>query len=110
MIFNCPTVIPPCSPRRFPGTWKQYSKNAIPQLSSTINSSGPCLAWGNHLRWPYQANVINTLETMSKRTGSANRIVASHIGQIIVGRSLVLVEDKHILLHCLLDGRPMFVC
>ena len=60
---------PPLSlnPILLAGTWKIYSKNAIPQLIRIIAISGKV---SNHLnsfifKCPYQASVINTLEITS---------------------------------------------
>src|ERR1700721_490793 len=52
-------------PQRLAGTASQYSKNAMPQLTSTANGSQLSL----YFRWPYQANVMNPLEANSIRTG-----------------------------------------
>src|ERR1041385_697473 len=47
---------------RLAGTWKVYSKKAIPQLISVTFHSGTF--W--YLRWPYQAKVIKMLEIKRK--------------------------------------------
>src|SRR4051812_26188799 len=51
---------------RFAGTASQYSKKAMPQLTSTAPQSGVVL----NLRWPYQAKVMNTFEARSMTTGA----------------------------------------
>src|SRR5258707_5646026 len=48
---------------RFAGTWKQYSKKAMPQLAKTTFHSASL----RYLRWPYHANVMKMFESMSKR-------------------------------------------
>jgi hypothetical protein len=48
---------------RYAGTWKQYSKKAMPQLARVTFQRASL----RYLKWPYQANVIKTLE-MSRRT------------------------------------------
>ncbi|SHT59960.1 Uncharacterised protein [Mycobacteroides abscessus subsp. abscessus] len=53
-------------PRRFAGTARQYSKNAMSQLTSTTTHSG----WSLNLRCPYQANVMKMFEQMSSTGGS----------------------------------------
>lgn len=50
---------------RLAGTSKQYSKNAIPQLTKTTAHT----AWDLNFRCPYQATVINKLEAHSKIIG-----------------------------------------
>jgi hypothetical protein len=45
-------------PIRLAGTWKQYSKKAIPQLMSVTFHS--CTFW--YFKWPYHAKVIKILE------------------------------------------------
>src|SRR5215213_3467450 len=45
-------------PMRLAGTMKQYSRNAMPQLTRIVSTSGALLC----LRWPYQAKVMKTLE------------------------------------------------
>src|SRR6266849_1763205 len=39
---------------RFAGTWKQYSKKAMPQLTAMTFHSASL----RYLRWPYQAKVL----------------------------------------------------
>lgn len=50
------------------GTWKKYSKRAIPQLIRITTTSGR--AWNHEysfsFRWPYHAKVINMLERTSR--------------------------------------------
>src|SRR5215831_133400 len=50
-------------PMRFAGTWKQYSANAITQLTTMTLKSGASRC----RRWPYHANVMKILERVSKR-------------------------------------------
>ena len=50
---------------RLAGTASQYSKKAMPQLASTATVSYA----GRYFRCPYQANVMNTLDASSIRTG-----------------------------------------
>ena len=63
-------------PRRLAGTWSRYSKNAIPQLTSTAVQRAEVL----YLRWPYHAKVMNTLEAARSSTvgttGCANTFIA----------------------------------
>jgi hypothetical protein len=47
---------------RFAGTWKQYSKNAIPQLAR-ITFQRLSL---RYFKWPYHATVMKTFEIVSK--------------------------------------------
>src|ERR1041384_5684997 len=47
---------------RLAGTWKQYSKNAMPQLARITFQSASL----RYLRWPYQAKVMKTLEMVSR--------------------------------------------
>ncbi len=80
MTFSCTMVNgPPVSddPKRLAGTWKQYSKNANPQLMSTRETNP---AFGNQphclkLRWPYQASVINPFEIMRRMIVPMARMV-----------------------------------
>ena len=60
------------NPSRFAGTCKTYSKKAIPQLTVTATHSG---ADERCFKCPYQANVINRLEVVSKLMVSS-RVVA----------------------------------
>jgi hypothetical protein len=57
-------------PRRLAGTWRQYSKNAIPQLAKMTVRIG----WSLNLRWPYQAAVMNTFDAVSSRIVSSTRV------------------------------------
>lgn len=57
----------PSKPIRLAGTWKQYSKNAIPQLISTM-AAIPRVS--NHFislsfKWPYQAKVIKVFDSIN---------------------------------------------
>ena len=52
---------------RLAGTWKQYSKKAMPQLMRITASSGQCPP-RKYRRCPYQAKVMNRLEMVSKTT------------------------------------------
>src|ERR1700745_856678 len=49
-------------PIRLAGTWKQYSKKAISQLTSVSFHSGTF--W--YFKWPYHAAVMKMLEKSSK--------------------------------------------
>src|SRR5690606_27629662 len=51
---------------RLAGTIRQYSKNAIPQLTRITANSGEDL----YFRCPYQAKVMKMLEAVSSRIGS----------------------------------------
>src|SRR3954462_8293651 len=51
---------------RFAGTAKQYSTNAMPQLTITTSQSGLSV----NFRCPYQAKVMNTFEIRSSPMGS----------------------------------------
>src|ERR1700675_4636692 len=48
---------------RFAGTWKQYSKKAIPQLARITFQSASL----RYFRWPYHAKVMKMLEIVSNR-------------------------------------------
>ena len=57
MTFNCATESPDDAPSRFAGTIMQYSKNATPQLISTMSGSAlPAVAFG--FKCQYQAKVM----------------------------------------------------
>src|SRR5690606_21645557 len=53
-------------PSRLAGTIRQYSKNAIPQLTRITANSGEDL----YFRCPYQAKVMKILEASSSRIGT----------------------------------------
>lgn len=72
MILSCIRVKgPPLMrlPMTFAGTAMQYSKKAIPQEATITRNSGQsvlmCISLS--LRFPYQANVMNTLEQQRRR-------------------------------------------
>src|SRR5260370_32925150 len=48
---------------RFAGTWKQYSKKAMPQLARITFHNASL----RYFRWPYQANVIKMFEMVSSK-------------------------------------------
>ncbi len=52
-------------PRRLPGTCRQYSKKAMPQLTRIAIISGVLL----YFRCPYHAKVMKTLLASSSRIG-----------------------------------------
>ena len=69
--FNCSKLNGPplpAYPIRLAGTWKTYSKRAIDQLTriTAIRPYFVNMLQSLNLRWPYQANVIKTLESKSK--------------------------------------------
>jgi hypothetical protein len=45
------------------GTWKQYSKNAIPQLTIIARIRGEL----RYFKCPYHANVIKILDKVNKK-------------------------------------------
>src|SRR4029077_4573437 len=61
MVLSC-AVENSYEPMRFAGTWKQYSKKAMPQLARMTFQSASL----RYLRWPYQAKVIKIFETVSR--------------------------------------------
>ena len=56
-IYSCPRFMT-VGRARLAGTWSRYSKKAIDQLANTAMSHGFA---DRCFRWPYQANVMNTL-------------------------------------------------
>src|SRR5580704_16761231 len=62
MVLSC-AVLNSYEPMRFAGTWKQYSKKAIPQLTKMTFQSAEV----RNFKWPYQAKVIKIFE-MVRRT------------------------------------------
>src|ERR1700761_9673879 len=50
-------------PMRLAGTWKMYSKRAMPQLARITIHSG----WSLNFRCPYQARFMKVLEMVSRR-------------------------------------------
>src|ERR1700747_2756195 len=68
MVLSC-AVVNSYEPMRFAGTWKQYSKNAMPQLARMTFHNASL----RYLRWPYQAKVMKMFETVK------NKIVRTRI-------------------------------
>src|SRR5260370_31764195 len=68
---------------RFAGTWKQYSKKAMPQLTAMTFHSASL----RYLRWPYQAKVMKIFEMVSSRMVRTSDISA--VGLNSVRRSLL---------------------
>src|SRR4029077_876599 len=62
MVLSC-AVENSYEPMRFAGTWKQYSKKAMPQLARMTFHSASL----RYLRWPYQANVMKMFEMVSSK-------------------------------------------
>src|SRR5882724_333897 len=62
MVFSC-AAENSYDPMRFAGTWKQYSKKAIPQLTKITFHKASL----RYFKCPYQANVMKTLETVNRR-------------------------------------------
>src|SRR6202048_3172957 len=60
MVFSC-AAENSYDPMRFAGTWKQYSKKAIPQLTKITFHKASC----RYFKCPYQAKVMKILETVS---------------------------------------------
>src|ERR1700676_1280517 len=62
MVLSC-AALNSYEPMRLAGTWKQYSKKAMPQLARMTFQSASL----RFFRWPYHAKVINIFEIVSKR-------------------------------------------
>src|SRR5271165_2656974 len=62
MVLSC-TTLNSYEPMRLAGTWEQYSKNAISQLTRITLNSGSC----RYFRWPYQATVMKMFEIVRSR-------------------------------------------
>src|ERR1700732_3152391 len=62
MVLSC-AVENSYEPMRFAGTWKQYSKNAMPQLARMTFHSASL----RYLRWPYQAKVMKIFDMVSSK-------------------------------------------
>src|SRR5882762_10755212 len=62
MVLSC-AVLNSYEPIRLAGTWKQYSKKAMPQLTAMTFQS----ATFRYFRWPYHANVIKIFEMVRRR-------------------------------------------
>src|SRR5579863_1404837 len=71
MVLSC-AVENSYEPIRFAGTWKQYSKKAMPQLARMTFHSASL----RYLRWPYQAKVIKIFETVSRTIVSTGDVSA----------------------------------
>src|SRR5216683_7405151 len=67
MVLSCAGVYT-ALPQRLAGTASQYSKNAMPQLTTIVSGSQLSL----NFKWPYHANVMKTLEANSIRTGNSD--------------------------------------
>src|SRR4051812_43608410 len=67
MVLSCAAVYT-ALPQRLAGTASQYSKNAMPQL--TTMTSGRLMPL--NFKWPYHAKVMKTLEANSMRTGDTD--------------------------------------
>jgi hypothetical protein len=61
VIFSWKPLNPLRNPARLAGTMRQYSKNAIPQLTRITFHRATLVC----LRWPYQANVMKILDKIS---------------------------------------------
>src|ERR1700756_2605682 len=62
MVLSC-AVLNSYEPIRLAGTWKQYSKKAMPQLM-TITFHSATL---RNFKWPYHANVMKIFEMVRRR-------------------------------------------
>src|ERR1700704_2192468 len=62
MVLSC-AALNSYEPMRLAGTWKQYSKKAMPQLARRTFQ----IASLRYLRWPYQAKVMKIFEMVSRR-------------------------------------------
>src|ERR1700730_5624579 len=63
MVLSC-AALNSYEPMRLAGTWKQYSKKAMPQLARMTFQSASL----RYFRWPYQAKVMKIFEMVSRRT------------------------------------------
>ena len=67
---------------RFAGTAKQYSMNAMPQLTRMTPQSGVSL----NFRWPYHAKVMKTFEQISSTMGSRYGEVGANMIELFAER------------------------
>src|SRR5581483_7963300 len=80
---------------RFAGTWRRYSKSAMPQLATTANISGTF----RKRRCPYQAAVMKTLESVSSTAVFTQSGMRRRPGDLLAksadrGRVIVGLEDR----------------
>src|SRR6266481_6679495 len=78
---------------RFAGTWKQYSKKAIPQLAMITFHSASL----RNFRWPYHAKVIKMFEMVSNRIvrirkGAPLLNCVNALERLRIDRSCILVK------------------
>src|ERR1700682_6810779 len=62
MVLSC-AALNSYEPMRLPGTWKQYSKKAMPQLARMTFQSASL----RYFKWPYQAKVMKMFEMVRRR-------------------------------------------
>src|SRR5579864_8436727 len=62
MVLSC-AALNSYEPSRLAGTWKQYSKNAMPQLVMITFHRATL----RNFKCPYQANVMNMFEMVRRR-------------------------------------------
>src|SRR6266478_3553916 len=67
MVLSC-AVLNSYEPMRFAGTWKQYSKNAMPQLAIITFHKASL----RYFKWPYHAKVMKIFEMASSRMVRTN--------------------------------------
>src|SRR6266481_3950480 len=70
MVFSC-AALNSYEPMRLAGTWKQYSKKAMPQLM-TITFHNATL---RNFKWPYHANVMKIFEMVRRRIVRIQRLL-----------------------------------
>src|SRR6266568_2035340 len=66
------------APMRLAGTWKQYSKKAISQLTKITFHRASL----RKRRCPYQANVMKMLEMMRRTIVHINKLDAEWVGRV----------------------------
>src|SRR5579863_1599045 len=94
-------------PIRFAGTWKTYSKKAIPQLARIASGRADFV----FLRWPYHAIVIKIFEIVSKAMVAISlrflvRLSSQSGSERIMRSSVACSERPAGLKSGCLQGRP----
>jgi hypothetical protein len=87
MVLSC-AVLNSYEPMRFAGTWKQYSKKAIPQLTRITFQSAEV----RYFKWPYQANVMKIFE-MVRRTIVRTRVFSSVVSDFALRNAFARNSD-----------------
>src|SRR5579864_6785396 len=91
MVLSC-AALNSYEPSRLAGTWKQYSKNAMPQLMMITFHRATL----RNFKCPYQANVMNMFEMVRRR-------IVRKFFSCVNQQDVMLGDGRVVSIYCIME-------